>query len=178
MREQVNKFGWAQNSPDMPGEARGNLPTPLHYDIFTKKAAGAQHHSFPCHRPGELLAYPLQMANLECIIATRLLLQTTPDKGYRSPKRDQEGIPGTELCGIDSANFEPVINGMQEVVEAERPSGRRYPALSCAEKQVRPKTLMAIPTRYLLLLAPREHPKIASRLWLKTQAKARTGRRR
>jgi penicillin-binding protein 2 len=163
-RADVNKFGLgARLDLDMPGEARGNIPTPLYYDNIYKK--GGWHSSTIISLAigqGELLATPLQMANLECIIANH---------GYYYKPHLIKSI-GTEnvikkeyveknYVGIDSVNFEPVINGMEQVVENGTAIRSKIPGIIMCGKTGTAQNNHGEAHSIFVAFAPRDHPKIA-----------------
>lgn len=120
-KQRVNKFGFGTKLDiDLPREAGGHVPDTNYFDHKVFKGAKWHATTFMSMAigQGELYATPLQMANIECIIANH---------GYYYKPHLIKAIGGKEIIrqeykikndvGINQEYFEPVIDGMQEVVE-------------------------------------------------------------
>ena len=163
-REQVKKYGLGTKLDlDMPGEARGNLPTPLHYDNIYKKGGWRSSTILSLAiGQGELLATPLQMANLECIIANHgYYYKPHLIKAIGTQNVIRKEYLERNYVGIDSANFEPVINGMQEVVESGTAIRSKIPGIIMCGKTGTAQNTHGDSHSIFVAFAPREHPKIA-----------------
>ncbi|MDP9047087.1 MAG: penicillin-binding protein 2 [Bacteroidota bacterium] len=163
-REDVNKFGFGVKlNVDLPNERRGNVPTPLHYD----KAFGENHWRSSsiislAIGQGELLSTPLQMANVECTIANHgyyyrpHLIKAIGDKQITKAEYTQKNY-----VGIDSGYFEPVIDGMQRVVESGTAAAARIPGIVMCGKTGTAQNPHGKNHSIFVAFAPRDHPKIA-----------------
>jgi len=163
-RAQVNKFGLGTKLDlDMPGEARGNLPTPLHYDNVYKPGGWRSSTILSLAiGQGELLATPLQMANLECIIANHgYYYKPHLIKAIGAQNVIKKEYVERNYVGIDSGNFEPVINGMQEVVESGTAIRSKIPGIIMCGKTGTAQNTHGDSHSIFVAFAPRDHPKIA-----------------
>ena len=163
-REKVNKFGFGVKlGVDLPHEGRGNVPTPLHYD----KIFGANHWRAStiislAIGQGELEATPLQMANIECTIAnkgyyyTPHLIKAIGDKNVIKKEFTEK-----HYVGVDSAYFDPVIDGMQQVVEHGTAAGSRITGITMCGKTGTAQNPHGNNHSIFVAFAPREHPRIA-----------------
>jgi len=162
-RADVNKFGLGSKlGVDMPGESRGNLPTPLHYDNMYK--AGGWHSSTIISLAigqGELAVTPLQMANLECTIANHgYFYKPHLIKAIGAENIIKKEYTERNYVGIDSQYFEPVIDGMQAVVENGTAVRSKIPGIVMCGKTGTAQT-NGEDHSVFVAFAPRDHPKIA-----------------
>ncbi len=163
-RAQVNKFGLGTKLDlDMPGEARGNLPTPLHYDNIYKPGGWRSSTILSLAiGQGELLATPLQMANLECIVANHgYYYKPHLIKAIGAENVIKKEYLARNYVGIDSGNFEPVINGMQAVVETGTAIRSKIPGIIMCGKTGTAQNTHGDSHSIFVAFAPRDHPKIA-----------------
>ncbi|MFI5140436.1 MAG: penicillin-binding protein 2 [Sphingobacteriales bacterium] len=163
-RAKVNKFGLGSKlGLDMPGESRGNLPTPLHYDNVYKP--GGWHSSTIISLAigqGELEATPLQMANLECTIANQgYYYKPHLIKAIGAENVIREEYTKRNYVGIDSQYFDPVINGMQAVVDNGTAIRSKIPGIIMCGKTGTAQNPHGEPNSVFVAFAPRDHPKIA-----------------
>jgi penicillin-binding protein 2 len=167
-RQNVTKFGFGVKlDVDIPNEGRGNVPTALHYDNVYKTGNWRSSTILSLAiGQGELEATPLQLANIECTIANHgfyykpHLIKGIGDKDIIKPEYTVKNN-----VGIDPQYFEPVIEGMQNVVEG----GGGY---ATARRSKIPGIIMCGKTgtaqnphgknhSVFVAFAPRENPKIA-----------------
>ena len=160
----VNKFGFGVKlDVDLPNEKKGNVPTPLHYDkVFGANRWRANTIISLAIGQGELLATPLQMANVECTIANR---------GYYYKPHLIKGIGSNEITksedtvrhyvGIDTQYFVPVIDGMQRVVENGTAANSRIPGIVMCGKTGTAQNPHGKNHSIFVAFAPRDNPKIA-----------------
>lgn len=163
-RSKVNKFGLGSKlGVDLPNENKGNLPTALYYD---------NHYGYNHWRSktvlslaigqGEVEATPLQLANIECTIANRgffykpHLIKSIGDKNVIK----QEYTVKNDV-GIDPQYFEPVINGMQQVVEYGTARASKIPGIVMCGKTGTAQNPHGKNHSLFVAFAPRENPKIA-----------------
>jgi len=162
-RADVNKFGLGSKlGLDMPAESRGNIPTALYYDNIYK--AGGWHSSTIISLAigqGELLATPLQLANLECTIANHgYFYKPHLIKAIGAENVIKKEYTVRNYVGIDSPYFEPVINGMQAVVDNGTAATSRIPGIVMCGKTGTAQT-NGEDHSVFVAFAPRDHPKIA-----------------
>jgi len=164
-RDKVSKFGLGSKlGLDMPAESRGNLPTPLQYDKIYKPGGWRSSTVVSLAiGQGELEATPLQLANIECTIANH---------GFYYKPHLIKAIGGKDIIkqeytvrnyvGIDSPYFEPVIDGMQAVVENGTAFQSKIPGIvMCGKTGTAQNNTGQAPNSVFVAFAPRDHPKIA-----------------
>jgi penicillin-binding protein 2 len=163
-RNNVMKFGLgARLDLDMPAESRGNVPTPLHYDNVYHKGGWRSSTIVPLAiGQGELLATPLQMANLECVIANRgFFYKPHLIKAIGAENVIKKEYTEKNYVGIDSGYFEPVINGMQAVVESGTGRRSKIPGILMCGKTGTAQNPHGEDNSVFVAFAPRDNPKIA-----------------
>jgi penicillin-binding protein 2 len=163
-RANVMKFGLGTRLDlDMPAESRGNVPTPLHYDnVYKKGAWRASTIISLAIGQGELLATPLQMANLECTIANHgFFYKPHLIKAIGTENVIKAEYTKRNYVGIDSQYFEPVINGMQAVVEGGTARRSKIPDIIMCGKTGTAQNPRGEANSVFVAFAPRENPKIA-----------------
>lgn len=163
-RGNVAKFGLGSRlGLDMPSEGKGNLPTAALYD--KKYHPGGWRSSTVVSLAigqGELLATPLQLANIEATIANH---------GFYYKPHLIKGIGDREIIkpeyrvknyvGVDSQYFEPVINGMQAVVDHGTAAGSKISGIVMCGKTGTAQNNHGEDHSVFVAYAPRENPKIA-----------------
>jgi len=163
-RNNVDKFGLGGRlGLDMPSEGRGNVPTAAYY---TKVYKGDHWRSSTVVSlaigQGELLATPLQLANIECTIANHgfyykpHLIKSIGDKDIIKPEYKVKNY-----VGVDSQYFEPVINGMQSVVDNGTAIRSKIPGIVMCGKTGTAQNNHGEDHSVFVAFAPRENPKIA-----------------
>lgn len=163
-KEKVNKFGFGVKlNVDLPNEKRGIVPTPLHYDnVFGKNHWRASTIISLAIGQGELNATPLQMANIECTIAnqgyyyTPHLIRSIGDRNVVKKEFTEK-----HYVGIDPQYFEPVIDGMQDVVESGTAAASRIPGIVMCGKTGTVQNPHGKNHSVFVGFAPRDHPRIA-----------------
>ncbi|HEY0667209.1 MAG TPA: penicillin-binding protein 2 [Sphingobacteriaceae bacterium] len=163
-RDQVMKFGLG--SPlniDLPAESRGLVPTDEHYDkVFGKNRWRSSSIISLAIGQGELLTTPLQMANMECIIANRGFYYTPHlIKAIGNKKIVKPEFTVKHDVGIDPRHFEPVIDGMQQVVESGTAYYARIPNITLVGKTGTVQNPHGKNHSVFVAFAPRVNPKIA-----------------
>jgi len=160
----VNKFGFGTRlDVDLPHEGRGNVPSPEHFDkIFKGTRWRSSTFISMAIGQGELEATPLQMANIECIIANHgfyykpHLIKAIGDKQIIK----QEYLVKNDV-GIDQQYFEPVIDGMQDVVEHGTGAGSQISGIVMCGKTGTAQNPHGKNHSIFVAFAPRVNPKIA-----------------
>ena len=163
-RANVSKFGLGTKlGLDMPGESRGNIPTPLYYDnIYKRGGWRASTIISLAIGQGELLATPLQLANLECTIANHgYYYKPHLIKAIGTENVIKKEYTERNYVGIDSPYFEPVINGMQAVVETGTANHSKIPGIIMCGKTGTAQNPHGEPHSIFVAFAPRVNPKIA-----------------
>ena len=160
----VNKFGFGVKlGIDMPNERRGLVPSAAHYN----KVYGANHWRANTVisigiGQGELLATPMQMANIECVIANHGYYY----KPHLIKAIGEKDVIKSEFTvknnvGIDPQFFEPVIDGMQEVVDNGTGHGSKIPGIVMCGKTGTVQRNNMKNHSVFVAFAPRDNPKIA-----------------
>jgi len=163
-RANVNKFGLGTKLDlDMPGESRGNVPTNLHYDNIYKRGGWRSSTIISLAiGQGELEATPLQMANIECTIANHgYYYKPHLIKAIGAQNIIKKEYTQRNYVGIDSQYFEPVINGMQAVVERGTAIRSQIPGIVMCGKTGTAQNPHGESHSVFVAFAPRDHPKIA-----------------
>jgi penicillin-binding protein 2 len=163
-RNSVAKFGLGSRlGVDLPGEKRGGLPQASTYDRMYKRGGWRSSTIISLGiGQGELDATPLQLANLEAIMANRgyyykpHLIKAIGDKQIVKPEYTVRNY-----VGIDSGYFDPVIDGMQRVVESGTAAGSRIPGIIMCGKTGTAQNSKGEDNSVFVAFAPRDNPKIA-----------------
>jgi len=163
-RGNVAKFGLGSRlGLDMPSEGKGNLPTSAHYDKVYRPGSWRSSTVISLAiGQGELLATPLQMANIECTIANHgfyykpHLIKGIGDKEIIKPEYRVKNY-----VGVDSQYFEPVINGMQAVVDHGTALGSKISGIVMCGKTGTAQNPHGEDHSVFVAFAPRDNPKIA-----------------
>lgn len=163
-KNKVNKFGFGLKlDVDLPNERKGLVPAPARYDrTYGKNHWRANTIISLAIGQGELLATPLQMANIECTIANRgfyyrpHLIKAIGDKDVIKAEFKEK-----ISAGVDSQYYEPVINGMQAVVDRGTAAASRIPGIIMCGKTGTAQNPHGENHSVFVAFAPRDHPKIA-----------------
>lgn len=163
-KKKVNLFGFGSKLDiDLPHEGRGYLPTPERYDkVFKGTRWRSSTFISLAIGQGELEATPLQMANVECIIANHgfyykpHLIKAVGDKAVIKKEFKIKND-----VGIDQKYFEPVIDGMQQVVDNGTAAASRIPGIVMCGKTGTAQNPHGKNHSIFVAFAPRDNPKIA-----------------
>ncbi|TSD67770.1 penicillin-binding protein 2 [Inquilinus sp. KBS0705] len=163
-KENVNKFGFGVRlGVDIPSEGKGLVPSAKYYDrIYHKGGWRSTTVASLAIGQGELLATPLQLANIEATIANHgfyykpHLIKAIGDK--QVIKRE---YTIKNYVGIDAQYFEPVINGMQSVVDYGTAQGSKIPGIVMCGKTGTAQNPHGKNHSLFVAFAPRDNPKIA-----------------
>ena len=163
-KEKVNKFGFGVKlDVDLPHEYRGNVPTPLHFDnVFGKNRWRSSSIISLAIGQGELNATPLQMANIEAVIANHGYFykpHLIKAIGDRKVVKAEYTVKNT--VGIDEQYFEPIIDGMQDVVDHGTAVQARIPGIVMCGKTGTVQNNHGKNHSVFVAFAPRDNPKIA-----------------
>jgi penicillin-binding protein 2 len=160
----VNKFGFGERlGVDIPSEGKGLVPTAKYYDkIYHKGGWRSTTVASLAIGQGELLATPLQLANIEATIANHgfyykpHLIKAIGDKQVIKHEYTVKNY-----VGIDAQYFEPVINGMQSVVDYGTGQGSKIPGIVMCGKTGTAQNPHGKNHSLFVAFAPRDNPKIA-----------------
>lgn len=162
-RDYVESFGLGQNlSSDFTNALKGDLPEETMYN----QIYGAGHWNALTVRSlaigqGELGATPLQMANVCAIIANRGYYYTP----HLIKKIENDSIPQSfkikHYSKISFENFEPIIEGMEQVVTRTSVSLARIPGIDMCGKTGTVENNQGSDHSVFTAFAPKENPKIA-----------------
>ncbi|MDB5111163.1 MAG: spoVD [Mucilaginibacter sp.] len=163
-RTNVNKFGLGSKlGLDMPNEKGGNLPTALVYDkIYHKCGWRSSTIISLAIGQGEVEATPLQLANIECTIANHGFYYTPhliKSVGTKNMIRPEDTVK--KYVGIDAKYFEPVIDGMQAVVENGTAIRSKIPGIVMCGKTGTAQNPHGEDHSVFVAFAPRDTPRIA-----------------
>ncbi len=162
-RNNVGKFGLGSKlGLDMPSEGKGNLPTSKYYDKIYRPGGWRSSTVISLAiGQGELLATPLQLANIECTIANHgfyykpHLIKAIGDKEIiKSEYKVKNSV------GIDPQYFEPLIDGMQAVVDQGTAVRSKIPGIVMCGKTGTAQ-VHGEDNSVFVAFAPRDNPKIA-----------------
>lgn len=163
-REKVAQFGLGSKLHlDLPNENSGYLPKASLYDKMYHKGGWRSSTVISLGiGQGELLATPLQLANIEATIANHgfyykpHLIKAIGDKRVVKPEYTVKNY-----VGIDGQYFEPVIDGMQSVVDHGTAAGSRIPGIVMCGKTGTAQNSHGEDHSVFVAFAPRDNPKIA-----------------
>lgn len=162
-RNNVGKFGLGSRlGLDMPGEGKGNLPTSAHYDKVYRPGGWRSSTVISLAiGQGELEATPLQLANIESTIANHgFYYKPHLVKAIGEKEVIKSEYKVKNYVGIDSQYFEPVINGMQAVVDNGTAVRSKIPGIVMCGKTGTAQ-VHGEDNSVFVAFAPRENPKIA-----------------
>jgi len=160
----VAKFGLGGKLDlDLPGEGTGLLPNASLYDKMYHKGGWRSSTVISLGiGQGELLATPLQLANIEATIANRgfyykpHLIKSIGDRQVIKTEYTVKNY-----VGVDGQYFEPVINGMQAVVDRGTAAASKIPGIVMCGKTGTADNSHGNPHSVFVAFAPRDNPKIA-----------------
>ncbi|MCS6934985.1 MAG: penicillin-binding protein 2 [Chitinophagales bacterium] len=161
-----NQFGLGvKTGIDLPYEAKGNIPSPEYFDkIYGKDKWYSSNIISLGIGQGEILVTPLQMANMFACIA---------NKGYwitpHVVKKITDPVSGKDVTrpykkykvDIDTQWFEPIIEGLYQVVERGTARAARIPGISLCGKTGTAQNPHGDNHSMFAGFAPRDNPKIA-----------------
>ncbi len=151
---------------DVSQENKGYIPTPAFYDNLYDDVVTGWKSTYVLSLgigQGELELTTLQMANLAAAIANRGYF-ITPHliKGFRNSSLEEESIHlEKKQIPIDQQHYEPVIQGMEQVVTAGTARNAAVPGISICGKTGTSQNPHGKDHSVFFAFAPRENPKIA-----------------
>lgn len=119
-QKKVRKWGLGDTlGVDLPGEKAGRLYDAAYYSSKYSKYWGYSTVISLAIGQGEMDATPLQMANIMAIIANRgYYIKPHLVKGIGIERAVKKEYLVKNYVGVDARHFEPVIDGMQDAVNA------------------------------------------------------------
>lgn len=163
-RNNVAKFGLGSRLDlDLPAELGGNLPKASYYDKLYHRGGWRSSTVISLGiGQGELSATPLQLANIEATIANRgFYYKPHLIKSIGNKQIIKSEYTVKNDVGIDAQYFEPVIDGMQRVVESGTAAGSKIPGIIMCGKTGTADNSHGKPNSVFVAFAPRENPRIA-----------------
>lgn len=159
--QHVKKFGLGvQLGLDLPGEKSGSVPNIDVYDrIYGRNRWKFSNIYSLSIGQGELLVTPIQMANLGALLANRgyyytphFIRKIGADSVVRSERND---------LGITPEHYEPVIQGMERVIQAGSGVRAFIPDIAICGKTSTVQNPPYEDHSGFMAFAPKENPKIA-----------------
>lgn len=163
-RDNVAKFGLGGKLDlDLPSEGTGLLPKASRYDKMYHKGGWRSSTIISLGiGQGELLATPLQLANIEATIANRgFYYKPHLIKAIGQREVIKKEYTEKNYVGVDAQYFEPVIDGMQAVVDHGTAGASKIPGIVMCGKTGTADNSHGKPHSVFVAFAPRENPKIA-----------------
>ena len=158
--EYVHKFFFGyQLGVDLPDEKAGFVPTSGYYDFLygKKKWNGSMVRSLGIGQ-GEILATPLQLANLAAIFANR---------GYFiTPHLNKNTIVTQYDLDIDKKNLEIIRRGMRACITEGNGKRAAVPGIEVCGKSGTAQNIAMKDHSAFVAFAPKENPKIAIAVYL------------
>ncbi|PIF06246.1 MAG: penicillin-binding protein 2 [Draconibacterium sp.] len=162
-RNYVYSFGLGKKpGKDFNNALEGNLPTSGFYNnIYGKGHWNALTIRSLAIGQGELGVIPLQMANVAAIVANRGYYYTP----HLVKSIDNDTVASDfkikKLTKISPENFEPIIEGMDQVVNLKVPGKAKIPGVEMCGKTGTVENNQGSDHSVFIAFAPREDPKIA-----------------
>lgn len=163
-REYVLSFGVGKKiDSDLPQELKGFVPTTDYYDrYFGKNQWKSSTIVSLSIGQGELGVTPLQMANITAIIANRgfyytpHVVKAIGDEKYVNPEFTKK-----RYTKVDPKHFIPVIEGMEQVVQAGTARIAKVDSLTMCGKTGTAQNPHGKDHSVFVAFAPKDNPKIA-----------------
>ncbi|MFW5754478.1 MAG: penicillin-binding transpeptidase domain-containing protein, partial [Marinilabiliaceae bacterium] len=165
LRNYLLKFGFNNRlGIDLNNEGKGFVPNSTYYDQIYNDSWGSLSIISMAIGQGEMLTTPLQMANMTAAIANRghwhipHVIKEIEDNPVPSKFRE------AHHTGIDSAHFEPVIEGMEKAIWGGEGSTARIaqiPGITICGKTGTAENPHGDDHSIFIAFAPKDDPKIA-----------------
>ncbi|NTW31996.1 MAG: penicillin-binding protein 2 [Bacteroidetes bacterium] len=162
-RQLAMTFGFGKKYfNDLPNELSGNIPTPEHYDkLHGKNRWRALSIISIGIGQGEILVTPLQLANFTAILANKgYYFIPHIVKGIGKNKIIDKKFTTKQYASVDSKYFEPVLEGMFQVVEAGTGRGAKVEKIKMGGKTGTAQNPHGEDHSIFILIAPMDNPKI------------------
>jgi penicillin-binding protein 2 len=161
-KNHVNSFGLGVKlETDLSNVLKGLVPSAEYYDRYHGKGRWKASSIYSLGiGQGEMGVTPLQMANYVCALANR---------GFYYPPHIVKSIDGKPNerymhkvnTTVEAKHFEPVIEGMYQVVEAGTGRGGRIPGIPFCGKTGTAENPHGKDHSIYIAFAPKDNPKIA-----------------
>jgi penicillin-binding protein 2 len=158
-RNAVKSFGLGEkfSDSDIYEQSRGNIPSEEYYNKVYKSESGWRAVTIRSLSigQGEVLATPLQMANLVCAIAN--------EGHYISPHlhKNDSMLQNIHHSGVEQRYFPIVKEGMWRVFESGTARYYKIPEIAMCGKTGTADNSHGKPHAFFVGFAPRENPQIA-----------------
>ena len=161
--DKIRKFGFGEKlGVDLPNEKSGIIPSNKYYD----RVYGDLRWKFSTIYSlsigqGEIGTIPIQMANLAAIIANRghfytpHLIKSIGDDGPLPQYKVKREV------GIDSRHYQPIVDGMEDVVNAGTAARARIKHIQICGKTGTAQNPHGEDHSVFIAFAPKDNPKIA-----------------
>jgi penicillin-binding protein 2 len=159
----IKKFGFGEKlGVDLPNEKSGTIPSNKYYDRIygNLRWKFSTIYSLSIGQ-GEIGTIPIQMANLAAIIANRgyyyapHLIKSIGDDGPKSEYKIRHD------AGISPAYYGPIVDGMEDVVNAGTATRSRIKHISMCGKTGTAQNPHGEDHSVFIAFAPKDNPKIA-----------------
>lgn len=163
-RNHILSFGVGRHlGTDLPHELKGNVPSIQYYDkVFGKNHWRSNTVVSLGIGQAELGILPVQMANVLCVIANRgyyhiphIIKNIQNDSIPESKWREKH------YCSIDPKYFEPVVVGMEKVVQGGTAAASKIPDITICGKTGTAQNPHGKDHAVFVAFAPKDNPKIA-----------------
>jgi len=170
--EHVKSFGFGNFlGTDLPAGRPGNIPTANTYDrAYGENRWGATYNISNAIGQGEVVATPIQLANLAAIVANRGFYYTPHViKAIDGAPIEMEEFTKPKHTSVDEKYFEPVAQGMFDAYNIGTARGVRIDSINIAGKtgtaenftRIDGKKVQLTDHSIFVAFAPVEDPKIA-----------------
>jgi penicillin-binding protein 2 len=175
-REYANHFGLGERlGVDLPSEDKGNIPDTSVYNRVYRGSWNSCTNLTLGIGQDMMLATPLQLANVMCIVANKGYYYTPHFVSKFDNETEEDTILNKfrrkheVLTRISDTAFEAVIGGMQDVVERGTATNAKIPGINICAKTGTAENFRILDGRRVQLkdnsvfvcFAPRENPRIA-----------------
>ncbi len=161
----TEKFGFGHKlGVDLPSEAVGKLPNVDYYDkVYGEKRWKFSNIYSLSIGEGELLITPLKLANLAATIANRgWYIAPHLVKGVAKNNNPLPEYTEKHQTGVNSAYFEPIVNGMEmAVIRGTVSRGAIIPDIQMCGKTGTSQNKKGKDHSIFIAFAPKDNPKIA-----------------
>ena len=148
---------------DFVNGKKGRLPSSSYYNDLYNKSWNANTIISMSIGQGELLLTPIQMANITAIIANRGYYYTPHIVKKITDNEIDTNFTKRKNCSIDEKHFEPIISGMQNVIEGKHGTAKNAKVnnITICGKTGTAQNPHGDDHSIFIAFAPKENPKIA-----------------
>ncbi len=163
-RGQVNAMGFGvKYGIDLPYEKTGNIPTSKYYDKYYGRGHWNAITTISLSiGQGEILATPLQLANLACIMANRGYYFTPHVvAAIEHASQKQKLFMEKHFAGVDAQYYQLVVDAMENVVQRGTAQLAKIDSISVCGKTGTAQNPHGENHSVFIAFAPKDNPKIA-----------------